>query len=989
VPDASPPVSVVTNTSENDYAVVVGISNYPELENLPGAADDARLVAAWLTGPGGLPDENVALLVGDGLAVNAFPTRSDIDKAFGPLVQRIAGADQPPIRRLYIFVSGHGYSINTDSVVLLPADASRLLLGLAIDIRAYANAFRRSGRCDEVVLFADTSSTESPGAPEPAPPPWVLPRSPGPASNFFYGRAASFGGHALTPPPSETADSPHAFFTQALIEGLSGAAAGPDGAVTSSSLARYVTGEVLKRSEGRQQPSFEFDPFRPIEFRRAADLPTINAAAEPTDGTQSSKAEGQTPAATTVASADSVGESTEQTKAPRSWSAAPTPRIASDRWATRDTLGYEPFARTIATLITHADTVPPLTIGIKAPWGAGKTSLMKRVQYLIDGTASVTEENEAARRTRSLDVSMTVRQVLTALGRVRNAALDPGAATKSEAPAPGTASQPDVVREHGADRRRQLYDALARLRQVVSRTARAGQRASAEMAFSPPVPKASDEGTALGVAPRLTVWFNAWKYQTSEQIWAGLAHCIISQVTARMSALDRELFWLKLHASRVDTNQLRWNVRLAIFRELLPSLVFCIMLAAGSGLVLLHWVTFGVVGLGGASVVAIVSYVRQRSKVLGEKAAGAFKALVREPDYEGKLGFLHLVESDMREVLDLVATPTRPLVIFVDDLDRCAPHKVSEVVEAINLFLSGDYPNCVFVLGMEPAIVAAALEVANKDLLEKAQAFGVADDQTPLGWRFMEKIIQLPLAIPRPDAQGTRAYLAYLTGRDGASEGVGRDHAWTARIQTYTAQLQRTSTTIDEVVKQTEEMLSQAKPEDRTAIAEASKRAYAAKFTDRDPAITRFIEQTLTLFQGNPRQLKRYVNVFRFVSTLRHHLLMDRAASGIAGPRLPDDEALTKFVALSIQWPQAGDYVRMSRGEQGDGAAGEFGSMLAALEHGARDLRDHPAVAADALWEAYVKAVRLEPTPWLRSRQLREFLAQGASVGEFTGSGLW
>jgi len=36
-----------------------------------------------------------------------------------------------------------------------------------------------------------------------------------------------------------------------------------------------------------------------------------------------------------------------------------------------------------------------------------------------------------------------------------------------------------------------------------------------------------------------------------------------------------------------------------------------------------------------------------------------------------------------------------------------------------------------------------------------------------------------------------------------------------------------------------------------------------------------------------------------------------------------------------------------------------------------------------------VKAIRLEPTPWLCSRQLREFLAQGASVGEFTGSGLW
>jgi hypothetical protein len=615
---------------------------------------------------------------------------------------------------------------------------------------------------------------------------------------------------------------------------------------------------------------------------------------------------------------------------------------------------------------------------------------MKRVQYLIDGTASVTEENEAARRTRSLDVSMTVREVLEALGRVSKAALDPGAATEAKAPVPGTASQPEVVREHGADRRRDLYAALDWLRTVVSRTARAGRRASAQVGFSPPVPRASDEGTALGVPPRLTVWFNAWKYQTSEQIWAGLAHCIISQVTARMSALDRELFWLKLHASRVDANQLRWDVRLAIWRELLPSLVFCVVLAAGSALVLLHSVTFGLLGLGAAPLVAGATYARKRARVLGEKAAGAFKALVREPDYEGKLGFLHLVESDMREVLDLVATPARPLVIFVDDLDRCAPHKVSEVVEAINLFLSGDYPNCVFVLGMEPAIVAAALEVANKDLLEKAQAFGIAEDQTPLGWRFMEKIIQLPLAIPRPDTQGTRAYLAYLTATMAHQAESSRYQDWTVRIQTYTAELQRTSTTIDEVVKQTEEMLSQAKPEERTAIAEASKRAYAAKFTDRDPAISRFIERTLTLFQGNPRQFE----ALRKRLPLRQHVEAPPAdgiapRSGIAGARLPDDEALTKFVALSIpvaagrrlpsHEPKRNRRRRLT-GRRIDACGTRARRARLAESTGGRcgralgELREGDSAGADAV--AVLAATARVPGP-------------GASVGEFTGSGLW
>ena len=73
----------------------------------------------------------------------------------------------------------------------------------------------------------------------------------------------------------------------------------------------------------------------------------------------------------------------------------PTPKVVSDRWVTEDTLGYEAYARALASLITHPDTVPPLTIGIEAPWGAGKTSVMKMIQHVLDGDAVLTEQNIA------------------------------------------------------------------------------------------------------------------------------------------------------------------------------------------------------------------------------------------------------------------------------------------------------------------------------------------------------------------------------------------------------------------------------------------------------------------------------------------------------------------------------------------------------------------------------------------------------------------
>jgi uncharacterized RDD family membrane protein YckC len=121
------------------------------------------------------------------------------------------------------------------------------------------------------------------------------------------------------------------------------------------------------------------------------------------------------------------------------------------------------------------------------------------------------------------------------------------------------------------------------------------------------------------------------------------------------------------------------------------------------------------------SLASLIPAVYRMSRKFGDKAAGTVRDLVREPNYEGKMGFLYLVESDIRDVLDLASVTNKtPLVIFVDDLDRCVPHKVAEVVEAINLFLCGDYPNCIFVLAMEPGMVAAALQVANKDVIEKA-----------------------------------------------------------------------------------------------------------------------------------------------------------------------------------------------------------------------------------------------------------------------------
>jgi hypothetical protein len=58
--------------------------------------------------------------------------------------------------------------------------------------------------------------------------------------------------------------------------------------------------------------------------------------------------------------------------------------IGSDLWTIEDSVGYAAYADAIARGIQHDETAPPLTIGIKAPWGAGKTSLMRMIRVRLE-----------------------------------------------------------------------------------------------------------------------------------------------------------------------------------------------------------------------------------------------------------------------------------------------------------------------------------------------------------------------------------------------------------------------------------------------------------------------------------------------------------------------------------------------------------------------------------------------------------------------------
>src|SRR5215469_5941856 len=92
-----------------DYAVVVGIDEYPGYRSLKGAVADAKDFAKWLCKEefgGGVPVENCRTVysVKEPLA----PLQDQIDIAFDEIFAMVPPGKKDQAHRLYVYFSGHG-----------------------------------------------------------------------------------------------------------------------------------------------------------------------------------------------------------------------------------------------------------------------------------------------------------------------------------------------------------------------------------------------------------------------------------------------------------------------------------------------------------------------------------------------------------------------------------------------------------------------------------------------------------------------------------------------------------------------------------------------------------------------------------------------------------------------------------------------------------------------------------------------------------------
>jgi len=260
------------------YAVIIGIKYYPGLTDLHSALEDAKAFHRWVTTQGGVPTENAKLILIDPAdftdAIHAKPTKGEVTLALrevnnAALILRESSPLSWKETRLYFYLSGHGIALGGREAALLMANWDEDAVAETIPCDMYLKTYEDCQFFHEVVVFADCCRNRKVAE-------FVGPGFPKPGT--MVGKVKTFLGFATQPeeaayePTNGMGDDARSYFTQALIEGLEGAAADPQtGEINSDTLARYLGQRVPKLTEHkkyRQIPQAFIDVITaPIVFR--------------------------------------------------------------------------------------------------------------------------------------------------------------------------------------------------------------------------------------------------------------------------------------------------------------------------------------------------------------------------------------------------------------------------------------------------------------------------------------------------------------------------------------------------------------------------------------------------------------------------------------------------------------------------------------------------------------------------------------------------
>ena len=256
----------------------------------------------------------------------------------------------------------------------------------------------------------------------------------------------------------------------------------------------------------------------------------------------------------------------------------------------------------------------------------------------------------------------------------------------------------------------------------------------------------------------LTVWFDAWKYDKENDLWRSLLLHVLAEVR-------------KAIENNPDKNKAEKNEDIQELEDIAVSLYHPIereelgdlkvdwrQLLKGSLETATH------VGLSLIPGLSIIKDIVESSADPGLllKALEREKTKIYVNHIQSLEQFQDKFQSLVKKSLSYKGEDDKDhigkLIIFIDDLDRCLPEKAISVLETIKVFL--DVEDCVFVLGVDPAIISYAIELKYgvPEIIDEQK-----QQQVKLnGIHYLEKIIQVPFQIPAMEREQVKVFVNSL-----------------------------------------------------------------------------------------------------------------------------------------------------------------------------------------------------------------------------------
>ena len=444
----------------------------------------------------------------------------------------------------------------------------------------------------------------------------------------------------------------------------------------------------------------------------------------------------------------------------------PLAGVRSDAPSERDLIAATSDVETLADLIAAAETSPPLAIALIGDWGVGKSSVMLQIQRRIDALAEMSRNNPGlsvfasnVRQVRFNAWDYSDDQLWSGLVEHLFHALAADPDSSSAPPDPGT------VEAERRTLRRNLAEQEAAGERLSSEL-RAADRAVQPQGFlawlGSPVYTWRVVTAAIRELAReirsapwvLLCWavlgaiaYGAWSLWGSK---IGAAATAVAAVIAPAVVIGQRLrSWHRTGKSatarlrrRLDEQERAINQKIADLRERL----------------------------------ALIDASARLSAFLTDRAAsGAYQ------EYRGLLGQvrsdLATLSSDLTAARNewLVSGATTPpplerIVLYIDDLDRCPPRRVVEVLEAVHLMLALEL--FVVVVAVDARWLIRSLEYHYRELFSTGdglvpaapasspEADAEGGPASPVD--YLDKIFQIPYVLAPPPPAAMASYLRSL-----------------------------------------------------------------------------------------------------------------------------------------------------------------------------------------------------------------------------------